>query len=349
MRRQVLMFAVCALTIVGSAGVAQTSKGKPGARPKPPTNQATRPPVKGTTQLAGDNGKIGQTYTLGKADGAYNITFTKIEYNADRLMTADDTTVPEANEKLLVLHYTVQNPTNAAKALHARIFRFTAYDAESVTYSFHGDENVSKDPTGDATASMLQPAQKVAVMTWMRVPAKVAIVKLMTEIIDVTPVLRIQLTPKDVVALAPPFADPATPDGSVALAEIKGDAAAPIHLGPFDATVGTVSYADVDPGGYEIAEPDTHQYAIITVQVKNSSRFAASAGWLATVRTTGGDKANRDAVYKLNVGEDPGQPKMEPGEEAGFRMTFKIPKPDTIASVTLWYEENGRRTTIPLK
>lgn len=81
---------------VATTGAAQT------ARPKGPI-------VLGTTQLPGDFGQIGQTYTLGQRE-PINFTLKSAEYAVTPFVVDNNTWVPKADEKLLILHYTVHNP-----------------------------------------------------------------------------------------------------------------------------------------------------------------------------------------------------------------------------------------------
>lgn len=66
--------------------------------------------VQGTTQLAGDVGVIGKAFTIGKNENAINFTLTSAEFSVSRVTVGEDVYTPKADEKLLVLRYTVHNP-----------------------------------------------------------------------------------------------------------------------------------------------------------------------------------------------------------------------------------------------
>ena len=79
---------------------------KPATKPKANPNS---PVLLGTTQLPGDFGQLGTTYTVGKSDPV-NFTLKSAEYSITPLMVGNSIWVPKADQKLLVLHYTIHNP-----------------------------------------------------------------------------------------------------------------------------------------------------------------------------------------------------------------------------------------------
>lgn len=89
--------------------IAQSGKKPPTKTAGPAKKPGVGPIVLGTTQLPGDFGKIGQTYTVGKNE-PINLTLDSVRYAADRFVVAGSTTVPKADQKLLVLRYTIHNP-----------------------------------------------------------------------------------------------------------------------------------------------------------------------------------------------------------------------------------------------
>src|SRR3954470_2382991 len=66
--------------------------------------------VRGATPLAGDIGRLGVTYTL--PDCPWNFTLKSAEFTVNRVIIGNNIYAPQADQKLLVLRYTVQNSSS---------------------------------------------------------------------------------------------------------------------------------------------------------------------------------------------------------------------------------------------
>ncbi|HTQ08677.1 MAG TPA: hypothetical protein VMI31_01260, partial [Fimbriimonadaceae bacterium] len=84
--------------------------------------------VKGTTQLAGDNGKLGVEYTIGKGNAAINVKLKSVEYSISRRIDGDLVDWPKPNEKFLVLHFNIHNPNHFQVTTNGYSLKFTAVD-----------------------------------------------------------------------------------------------------------------------------------------------------------------------------------------------------------------------------
>ncbi|SMB78247.1 hypothetical protein [Deinococcus hopiensis] len=100
MRHPLLMSALTLALITGTPALAATAK-------------AAAPVVQGTKQLDGQNARLGQTFTLGK-QSPLNFTLNSAEYSTDRVVIGSEIYYAKADEKLLVLRDTVQNPQKSA-------------------------------------------------------------------------------------------------------------------------------------------------------------------------------------------------------------------------------------------
>ena len=111
---------IAALAALSTLGFAQTKKpASTQVKPKP-ENKAT----KGTVQLAGDNGKLNTTYTLGKVD-PINITVTDVRFSVVREIVGKDVLAPAKDEKLMVVDFTVHNPNPKAIQFSGGSIKFT--------------------------------------------------------------------------------------------------------------------------------------------------------------------------------------------------------------------------------
>jgi hypothetical protein len=123
-------------------------------KPKPPV----KPPVLGTSQLAGNDGVVGTEYTIGK-DNPMNIAVTKVEYRADRVRTGDEVASPTASEKLLVVRFAFHNPNKQESRVRSDTFRFTAVDTAGTNHDY--EAGVWQEVNGEVLDISLKPGQKI--------------------------------------------------------------------------------------------------------------------------------------------------------------------------------------------
>ncbi|MFD1734091.1 hypothetical protein ACFSC4_27090 [Deinococcus malanensis] len=141
-----------------------------------PAKQPAKPVVLGTTQLDGQNARLGQTFTVGKQQ-PINITLLSAAYSTSRVMLGTQMVVPKPNEKLLVLRFTAHNPTKSDTSLYG--LRFTAVDAKDVNHV--SESAFVRAGTSEEFRASLKPAQKVEVVSVVRVPASGVVPKLIAQ------------------------------------------------------------------------------------------------------------------------------------------------------------------------
>ena len=178
--------------------------------------QTAQTEVAGTTQLAGGEGVIGKTYTLGKTQ-PLNFTLKSAEYTVSRINMGPNIYAPKADEKLLVLRFTVQNPKQNEVSLSYSSFKLTVVDNKDVNHEF--DSYIAREGTSDVLGINLKPAQKIEVYAVWPVPASGVTPKLIVARDQDSPVLRYDLRGK-IKPLPAPFADPADSSGATALGEV---------------------------------------------------------------------------------------------------------------------------------
>lgn len=151
------------------------------AKPAPPASPGRI--VLGTNQLPGEFGKFGLTYTVGK-ESPLNFTLLSAEYRADRFIGTNSVDqlsswVPNKQQKLLVIKYTVQNPNPTDTRLWYLSFEFAAVSADDqnskiINHPWIGDSRSYKDV-------MLKPAQKATLTAAFLVPAEGEVPKLIVQ------------------------------------------------------------------------------------------------------------------------------------------------------------------------
>jgi hypothetical protein len=298
--------------------------------------------VQGTAQLAGGEGVVGKTYSLGKTDNALNFTLTGLEYSLTPVTMDTIVYAPKASEKLLVLRYTVQNPQKRDVPLNYANFKITAVDAKDVNHVF--DNYVARDGTTEIYNASLKPAQKVSLLAAFAVPAAGPIPKLIIERNDGSPVVRYDLRGK-VKPLVAPFADPSDSSGASALSEV------PAQLGVFypgmslgvklEGAVFSTDKMDGKPPA------DGKRYLIATLGIKNLTGATANpvrfdySNFKFELRDAGGDKQVFNGYLIKAARDEHADGSLKSGEEYRFRVYFALPS--DLTAKTLAVSEGASR------
>ncbi len=281
--------------------------------------------VSGTPQLPGDNGILDQVYKISKAEPLY-FRLTSAEFTVAQVVIGDDVYSPKADEKLLLLHFTVQNPDKTAERL-ARYdcLRFTAFDAMNNPHV--GEKDWGDDQNHASVAMNLKPAQTVSCYSVIRVPAKGPVTKLMIQPRndDDGPVLRYMFTDQ-IKALDPPFADPADTTGYTALETVPAEIGTPypfanwtITLEKFDYSTDTMDDDKPPAGG---------RFLMVTILVHNSSPADTNLRY-DFFRPTLTDADGLEIKYRGLVAASSGKPvaqMLKGGAELRVRLYFDVAK-----------------------
>jgi len=277
-RKYIMLALALSLVFCSTAMVSHAAKKAvkpiPKKTTKPVPKKATMPapkkirPKAGTAQLPGGPGKFGAVYSLRK-EGALYFRLIKAEYTTEQVVIGEALIAPAASEKLLVLHFTIQNPEKYEQYIRWDSLNFTAIDTTNANHEGIQDWGHAVD--SKSFAMSMKPAQTTEVYTAIKVPAKGIIPKLMVlPGGDNGPVLRYDLTdPANKVApLKAPIADPADPSGYTALETVAGVIGTAYSYANLDITVEKTEYAaqitDETP-------EDGDRYFVATLLLKNES------------------------------------------------------------------------------
>jgi hypothetical protein len=282
--------------------------------------------VAGTTQLTGGAGEIGKAYTLGKVH-PMNFTLRSAEFSVTRVTVGRDVYAPNAEEKLLILHYTAQNPTKQDQGFSYNAFRFTAVDSQDVNHVFDG--YVAREGTSESLDLYLKPAQKIDVTAAWTLPANGAVPKLIVQRLgeDNAPVLRYDLRGK-VKPLRVPFADPDDPTGSSALKQVPAKAGVYYPLRLLDIKLEGVTY---DTNAMEQRLPaEGKRYLVAGFAVKNATGSSAEAvaysygAFGFTLHDADGERMDFGGSLVKATRDEPSEGYLRPGEEIRFRVYFEL-------------------------
>jgi hypothetical protein len=303
-----------------------------------PTAGGTAAP--GTAQLAGDNGELGKVYSIRK-EGPLYFCLTEAEFTTEQVRIGDTLHSPNADQKLLVLHFTLQNPEKSDQYVRFDSLKFTAVDATNVnreaTADWADEENQGK------VALALKPAQKIAVYTVIAVPAKGPMPKLMVlpEPEDNGPVLRYDLRDKG-TPLQPPVADPADETGVTALERVPVAVGSLCHLGNFDVTVEKLEYTtDAMEGN---APEEEGRFLVATVLLTNrapSEQYVRYDAITPVLASTDGEELTYHNMLTA-TGDRSFAQNLAAGQEVRVRLYFTVPKGVTPKSLAI--KEGESRT-----
>lgn len=297
----------------------------------------------GTTQMEGQWGELGKEYTL-CPDDPMNFKLRSAEFVASRIRIGDEVFFPNAKEKFLVLHYTIHNPQKREMNASWDTFEFTAVDAtnENREYSEEVGQEDNNLPLGSI---YLKPAQEIKVFTFIPVPAKGVIPKLIVKRGD-GPVLRYDLKEK-VKPLEPPFLDESDPTGATALKDIPAEMGAFYPTGVYDLRVDSAAYTKETLEGYE-PEEGTH-HLVINVSIVNMSGETQNVYWatfLPTVQTKDGERIGYNQVILHGKRNESLSTELEPDQEIKARFFFQVYDDDpakTLYIEEFFYDENLNR------
>lgn len=327
---------IAAIVLAAPAANAQTAGKKKAVAASAKKPAAATPPagkqtiVLGTQQLPGDFGQFGQTYTIGK-DSPLNFTLNRAEYSAARFVAGDTTCAPEAGQKLLVLHFTVQNPRPQQQAFYGNSVTFTAVDRKDVNHE--GVEHVSREGARDDVQVELKPGQKLDVQAVIVVPEDGVIPKLIVKRQEGAPVIRYDLRGK-VQPLPAPFADPADPAGATFAKMVTGQAGTFYPIGNVDVRFDGASYVAGALGGQEPEEGKRFLVVAATLRHATNQRDLPYGGtnFEAELRTADGEKADYAQMLKASKDERL-ESTLSPGEELKVRFVFLVDKGAEVKTV----------------
>ncbi len=278
---------------------------------------------------ATDDCQLGQTYIIGK-ENPLHLTVNSLEYIASRVKTGTRYTRPEVGEKLLVVHYTLQNPGRSDLRVGRTSIDWMATDSNGVSRE---QGFVGVEETGNALDQPLPSEHPVKCYAVIPMPAIGKATKLTAPShAESVNVARYNLRDK-VTALPAPFADPKDPTGSTPLDIIPGKVGVTYPVGDYDMTVESVAFSDKPISDLEMPENST--YTMVSIKYTNFAEgaFEVVANEIE-LRDVDGQSYSSRAIISANALR-PITLKPEPGETVKFRLIFPTPKNTGLQSLIL--------------
>lgn len=323
--------------------LAVTLCGAAAAAPKPaPRKPAAKPPTKtvvlGTNQFSGENAVPGREYTLNKS-WPMNFQLDRAEYTVSRLRLGQSDKIAAADEKYLVIHFTLHNPQPREVLANGNTFRFTAVDDTNTNREGFGYWAV--ESTRQNYNVRLKPGQKMSGYTFIAVPAGATAPKLIVKAQDNT-VLRYDLKGR-VKPLSGPVADPADPAKTKALAVAPAEFGTAVQCGDWDLTLESVAYSDKALPG---PKPQKNErYIVMTATVVNAIQRTLPLRY-DTFVVQGTDQDGVGTRFRLwlvraSSDADGGGP-VEAGKQVRVRMYAVVPSAVAFREITVSSGNNAR-------
>ncbi|MEI7832219.1 MAG: phage tail protein [bacterium] len=292
--------------------------------------------------------KLGQTYTLDN-DSPLKLTMTKLDYTTAGIAMGNTYYVPQANEKLLVQYFTLENPNAAPRHVRFDSVRMTALHDAGENFNSNGTWGIVQNKS--ILDTNLQPGQKMDAYAVIEVPAVGAIKQLKVDPFDGSASLIYKLrddkgqpvTYNPVTALTDPIADPADKTGATALLEVPGKLGTSYPYKNFDITV---EKSEFTTEALDRAAPAAgDRFQVFTLLVKNDNptgtriRFDTITSKLTTAL---GEEMESGKALLYATNNRAVDITIRPGADMRVRIYFLIPK--DIAPKTLTLKEDSSRS-----
>ena len=241
------------------------------------------------------------------------ITIRSLQYSVEPVNVGDTTIAPHADEKLLVVRYTMTNAAGEERHFDQDTLAFFAMDEENASHPSTG--LVGLERSRREVGTDVDPGVSLDLYTVLVVPADGAMRKLIIEPThsgEGKVKATIDLSGGKVSPLTAPFADPADASGATARASVPAETGTFYPMGFFDARLDSVK---VEPGQLN---------AVFTVRNRSTLRQHFDHGiFLPTLRDAEGGEVEWDATiyHATKAATIPGA-YVEPQTEYRIRFRF---------------------------
>ncbi len=335
--RSFLVVSACLLCVVPTMAAKPKAKTSAKSSTAKTTVKSTKTKptniVKGTTQLPGENAQFGVTYTINSSDKPYNFTVKSMEYTIGPVYLDQETYVAEPGKRLLVVHFTLQNPNKNDLYGNSSQIDITAVDAKNGNW-----EAVNRwaiEETSQTLDQDLKPGQKVNLRLVVSVPASESINKIMIIPTD-RKVLRYNLTGK-IKQLEAQYADPKYPNLSVPYERFQAVMGKDVFpMQKFSVRVDSCQMA--------AATDETDARYVVTATFTNHTKSEEAldgSQFAASVIDTDGSEWSYDGILWAQNSQRGFNGNIKPGQQVTVRLPFVPVEGATPASFMI--DDNASR------
>jgi hypothetical protein len=252
-------------------------------------------------------------------------TLEKVEF-ASRALMKDAALWPNDGERLLVLHYAIQNPGTGDRFFFGQSFAFTVVSPDDENYLCDGA--AANGLTGyhpdrrERLSMQLKPAQKVRAMTVVQIHPKGPVNKLIVQRGKGTPVLRYDLKEK-----VKPMTGAFAASGGMDILDVgKANLTVPYDHGVWDVTVESMVDVPAAIGSYELDAGE--KWIVLTVSLTNAGFSPAplhSSIMIGRFYDADGSELPQSVIMLKNSTPDSFNGTIDPGTTVKVRMLYKAP------------------------
>ncbi|MHB0999851.1 MAG: DUF4352 domain-containing protein [Armatimonadota bacterium] len=312
---------------------------------KPVVKKVVKPAAKPSTSfqpakpMPGQWAEMNKPYYLGEGIELLVFTLKSAEFTASRVYFSDTIVNPGKSEKMLVLHFSIQNPTKSEYIINWATCRFTAVDSSDNNRESVG--HIGQDKNKEKLDMSLKPAQKVDCYTCIKLPGDCLAPKLIVRPSEDLAVLRYDLHGK-VKALEPMFADPNDKTGATAVSDVKANKGQLCPGMMFDFTYDNIKFVS---GPYADREPEEgYGWAVIEATIKNQSKDQQFINWATITPSLKGKSGTIDfSTFASAEGTGSFDTTLDPGESVGVQYCFQVRNNAELRTFMLEEGEDARR------
>jgi hypothetical protein len=297
--------------------------------------------------------KFGQPYTLDGDGWSLNLTLNRVELSAGRYFLGGNAEIPDADEKLVIIHYTLQNPNLADVPVDGQSVNFAAIDSDK---NGHNDlPEAQYEGTDNLVDDVLKGKETADFVKVIHVPAEGPLSAL-----TVTPApagfdtVQFDLA-GHVSKLPPPYADLKDATGMTAAEPIPTRIGVSYPLGDCNITLIKAVFTHEALLSYNGIFPpeDGDHFALFTFEVtcEHSTGMTFTAENLnPTLTSTDGDSIDPAGAPLLKSDDDgaPFDTNLSYGVATRFRIYFPVAKSDSLASLTIQTTATSHRFSYDL-
>jgi hypothetical protein len=304
--------------------------------------------VQSQSQLAGSDGKIGTLYSIGQRSPlAVNLAST--EFSVMPVAIGANKLVPNGEQKLVIVRFSVQNPQKTDVEFSSRALRFTLSDEQSATTS--PDPNagllfVAREGDVMPFQGNLKPAQKLNVYAVLVVSGAANINKLILQRAGEAnaPVVRYAITPR---GLSAPIAGAAP---YIALSQVNGQLNTYYPSSEAEIKLESAGFSATERLN-QLAPSSGKRWLVLNFAARNP--FTASGVKVAygpcfmSLALTDQNDERQSSDYCNTPLFRPSRDErfsgeLNSGEEVRFRIGFQVANTANIESLTLQVGRDGR-------
>lgn len=298
----------------GENSAAQPEEAQPTTEAQPPT----------------EDGQLGTVYNMGGTDPLY-FCLKSAEFTTSQVIIGTRCFVPSANEKLLRLNFTVQNPNKKPRLVRWDSLSIAASDEKKIKHSC-GDWGTGANSRFEMH---VDPDQTIDGYTVITMPAKGPVNKLTVQATDSTPLLGYDLRDK-VSGLSAPIAEPEDSSGATAREIVPGEFNTAYPYNQFDVAVGKYDYTTSPILG---KSPQTGgRFLVVTLHTTNKSMLESMLRFdtfKATLISTGEEPLEYGGNLLVATADRSFDDKVQPGAKTHVRIYFYVPEGCTPETLTL--------------